>query len=207
MNKLFCRLFDLDTIEKIVLVIFFTFFLVRMSVALLNQGSILNLIYVFDQFLVLTFILIRRKTEVITKRPSDWLIAFAGTFLPTLFIPAGKISVVPVALAMLIIFVGIAVHLMAKLTLRCSFGVVAANRGVKMNGPYRLVRHPMYAGYMLVQLGFLLGGPTLPNFVLVVMCWILIFMRIAGEERLLSRDPEYARMLTHTRFRLFPGIY
>ena len=56
---------------------------------------------------------------------------------------------------------GFVLQLSAKLTLRRSFGVVAANRGVKASGPYRLVRHPMYAGYALTHVGFLLAGPNL----------------------------------------------
>ncbi len=34
-----------------------------------------------------------------------------------------------------------------KVLLGLSFGVVAANRGVKIGGPYSFIRHPMYAGY------------------------------------------------------------
>ena len=207
MNKSIFRLVDMDSIEKFTLVILFGFLLARMLAALFDNSSIINLIYVFDQLLVLVFILIRRKTEVITKRPSDWLIAFIGTFLPFLFVPVGSTPIVPVAVAVLIMFTGIAVHLTAKLTLRRSFGVVAANRGIKVNGPYRLVRHPMYAGYMLVQIGFLLGGPTLPNLILIMACWVLIIMRIKAEEHVLSQDPKYVHLLDQTRFRLFPGIY
>ena len=52
---------------------------------------------------------------------------------------------------------------MAKLVLGRAFGIVAANRGVKVLGPYCLVRPPMYAGYTLTQFGFLLAMPSRLN--------------------------------------------
>ena len=58
---------------------------------------------------------------------------------------------------------GLLVQIAAKLALWRSFGVVPANRGVKTRGPYRLLRHPMYAGYTLTHIGFLIGFPSLSN--------------------------------------------
>lgn len=36
------------------------------------------------------------------------------------------------------------------------FGFVAADRGLKTRGPYAVVRHPMYASYLLLQSGYVL---------------------------------------------------
>src|ERR1700682_5194874 len=60
----------------------------------------------------------------------------AGPPLPTLFCG-------------LLITAGVLLQIYAKLTLRRSFGIIAANRGVMTSGPYRVVRHPMYAAYLL----------------------------------------------------------
>ena len=102
---------------------------------------------------------------------------------------------------------GVFLNLSAKLTLRRSFGVVAANRGVKIGGPYRLIRHPMYAGYTLTQLGFLLSGPTLWNLGLYGLALSLQIARILAEERILSNDPAYAEMSGRVRYRLVPYVF
>ena len=46
---------------------------------------------------------------------------------------------------------GLVLHLYGKVCLARSFGLVAANRGVQRLGPYRVIRHPIYAGYVITQ--------------------------------------------------------
>jgi protein-S-isoprenylcysteine O-methyltransferase Ste14 len=99
------------------------------------------------------------------------------------------------------------VHLAAKLTLRRSFGVIAANRGVKLSGPYRIVRHPMYLGYMLTQAALIVSGPSLRNCLLVACCWTLQVARILAEERVLRADARYADLMRTTPHRLVPGLF
>ena len=207
MNKSWTHFFDVDNVEKIVIAVFYVFLLSRMSPWSSDGHSALNLIYLFDQLWVLVFILVRRQTVVITRRPLDWLVALAATALPLFVTPVSDTPAVPMIFAVVVMLSGTAIHLAAKLTIRRSFGMVAANRGIKVSGPYRLVRHPMYVGYMLTHVGLLLGGPTLSNFFIVTACWILLLMRIVTEERVLSKDPKYITMMGHTRFRLIPGIY
>ena len=207
MNKPLNHFFDLDNIEKFLIVVFYVFLLSRMSPWSSGEHSVPNLAYLFDQLWVLVFILVRRKTVIITKKPLDWLVAIAATALPLFVTPVSDTPAVPMVFAVMLMLSGTALHLAAKLIIRRSFGMVAANRGIKVNGPYRLVRHPMYAGYMLTHVGLLLGGPTWANFFVVTACWILLLMRIVTEERVLSKDPKYVAMLDRTRFRLIPGIY
>ena len=89
---------------------------------------------------------------------------------------------------------GLLLHLGAKLSLRRSFGIVAADRGIKIEGPYRLVRHPMYLGYMLVHLALLLAGPLWWNATIFALTWILLSANLGGgkgsqPERRLPRLP------------------
>jgi protein-S-isoprenylcysteine O-methyltransferase Ste14 len=103
--------------------------------------------------------------------------------------------------------VGLVLAITSKLTLRRSFGVAAANRGIVRAGPYNLVRHPMYAGYILVYVGFLSNNPLWWNLALYVATVILIVARILAEERVLARDPEYAEFMSRVRHRLAPGLF
>jgi protein-S-isoprenylcysteine O-methyltransferase Ste14 len=121
--------------------------------------------------------------------------------------PVSGSELAPQAVIFLFMLSGIALHVAAKLSLRRSMGVVAANRGVKMGGPYRFVRHPMYAGYVLVHTGLLMSWPSLFNLVILGGTWCLFLLRIIAEERILSEDPAYRQLKQRIPFRLIPGVY
>jgi len=75
-------------------------------------------------------------------------------------------------------------------------------------GPYRLVRHPMYFGAVLMLLftALALGSWwALPGFLLVIP---LIVLRLLNEEKLLCRDlPGYSDYCLRTRSRLLPLLW
>lgn len=75
-------------------------------------------------------------------------------------------------------------------------------------GPYGVLRHPMYAGTLLMGLAtpLLLGSYWAA--LLIPPGWALLVVRIMAEERFLSRQlsgyPEY---MGRTRCRLIPGVW
>jgi protein-S-isoprenylcysteine O-methyltransferase Ste14 len=75
-------------------------------------------------------------------------------------------------------------------------------------GPYRLVRHPMYSGFLLLILAtpLALGSyMALPVFALLVP--VLVY-RLINEEKTLRRElAGYADYCQRTRFRLVPFVY
>jgi len=158
---------------------------------------------------VVVFVLIRRPTEAISLKLGDWLLAITATYAPLLIQPADT----PAALHWLVPFgigltvVGNMIQLAAKLFLRRSFGIAPANRGIKTDGMYRFVRHPMYAGYLLVHLGILALMPTALNFTIYAIGWWAQILRLLAEERLLGEDPAYRTFMTKTRWRLIPGLF
>lgn len=197
----------LDMVEKYAFAAVFFFFTYRMWNAFVETGSLVTLFYMLDQFMVLIFILMRRPPQELSLRFDDWAVGLAGTLFAVMIgAPSGN-ALLPEFALLTLLMLGFSVHLAAKLALRRSFGVVAANRGVKVHGPYRYVRHPMYLGYILSQAGVLLAGPTLINAALVFACWVLFIARIVSEERVLSRDPAYLALCATTRWRLIPGVY
>jgi hypothetical protein len=88
-----------------------------------------------------------------------------------------------------------------------SFGLLAANRGVRTAGPYRVVRHPAYASYFIEQLGYVLENFTLWNAAILCVVVVAQLCRIAQEEAVLSHDAAYQRYCREVRYRLIPGIY
>lgn len=85
---------------------------------------------------------------------------------------------------------------------------VEADQKVIREGPYTLVRHPMYLGMALTVLAapLALGSyVALPVFALLVPALIY---RLIHEEKTLRRDlPGYAEYCEGTRFRLVPWVW
>jgi protein-S-isoprenylcysteine O-methyltransferase Ste14 len=81
-----------------------------------------------------------------------------------------------------------------------------AGAAFRQGGPYRLVRHPVYGGVILVALGWSVAEAPLalvPTFLLVV----LFDLKARREEAwLVERYPEYADYRQHTS-RFLPGLY
>ena len=79
---------------------------------------------------------------------------------PPMLRATNLVPVVPDALTVIVAALGLALVIVGKMTLGRSFGVVPANRGVVVRGPYGVVRHPIYAGYLLTHIGFLAANPS-----------------------------------------------
>jgi protein-S-isoprenylcysteine O-methyltransferase Ste14 len=116
-------------------------------------------------------------------------------------------AILPPVFADAMMLAGIAIQLVAKITLGRSFGWAPAHRGLKMSGPYRFVRHPIYAGYLFCHVAFLLLNWTAWNAGVYALCYIAQVPRLLAEERLLGRDERYAQYMSVVRFRLLPGVF
>jgi protein-S-isoprenylcysteine O-methyltransferase Ste14 len=85
---------------------------------------------------------------------------------------------------------------------------VEPGQTVTDTGPYRLVRHPMYSGSVVLWLAapLALGSfVALPVFALIIPVLVL---RLLNEEKILRRDlPGYAEYCQRTRYRLVPFVW
>lgn len=87
-----------------------------------------------------------------------------------------------------------------------SFAVFPERRTIVRSSVYRWVRHPMYASYLLLDLGFWLANPQ-PWFALVWVVEVLLFeARTRWEEDVLSGDPSYLEYQRQVPWRLIPGV-
>lgn len=199
----------LDLVERVALIALYGFFSFNVLQRFQESGAFINFVMLCSEGSVVLFVLFRRLTTDISLKPMDWLVAVLGTTMPLLAAPAShsqEMSGLSVLWALLAL-AGFAFQISAKLTLRRSFGIVAANRGVKVGGPYRFVRHPMYAGYVMTHVGFLLHNPSLWNFGVYGLAFGCQVARILAEERVLLQDQGYRDFAARTRYRLLFGVF
>ncbi len=149
-------------------------------------------------------------TRVPSKR--DWsplaLIAtLVGTyyFLGVNLLPGVHLIPERIATAMQVLGLGLALY--AKVSLRRSFGLLPANRGIVTTGAYRFTRHPMYSGYFLNHMAFLLANFSVQNFLVYLLLYVFQGYRVLREEALLTQDTSYQAYRRQVRFRVLPGVF
>ena len=197
----------IERIEQLVFLALNTHLLMKFWPGMFQPDHIISTLYVFNQTIVVVFLLIRRSAQNISWRPGDHLVATVSTLLPLLVQPPTGNSLLPLPVLFLMLLLGIMLHLGAKLTLRRSFGILPANRGIKSDGLYRFVRHPMYLGYIFSELSLILAGPTAWNATIFIANCLLFGVRISAEERVLGQSSEYREFCRTTPYRLVPGLY
>ena len=109
--------------------------------------------------------------------------------------------------SLVIVIVAACLSLASLLSLGRSFGIRPALRSLAMNGPYRLVRHPMYLSYVLADIGYNLDEWNAGTVLLVLAGWVAMVYRIRAEERVLSRDEGWLGYRRVARYRLVPGLW
>lgn len=111
--------------------------------------------------------------------------------------PAGKV----------LIAAGAVFCLLSLLSLGKCFGVFPICRGLTTAGLYRIMRHPLYASYILMDVGLIVSYPSTRNGLLFLSAIILFIWRIHYEELLLQTLAEYRMYMASAKFRLLPFVY
>jgi protein-S-isoprenylcysteine O-methyltransferase Ste14 len=85
---------------------------------------------------------------------------------------------------------------------------VVSDQTLVSSGPYALVRHPMYAGVLMMMIGVAPALGSWWGLVLLVLLVPVLIWRLLDEERLLRRDLRgYADYLRRVRYRLVPYVW
>jgi protein-S-isoprenylcysteine O-methyltransferase Ste14 len=203
----------LDALERCTMIVLFGTFVVALLASIITSirhetsVAIGSLMLLITESMVLIFILFRKRAETLSLRLTDWFLAYAATCLPLLARPAENIPHLLEEVATPLTVFGLGWVLFAKFTLGRRFGIVAANRGVCDRGPYRLVRHPIYTGYIMVHVGFLMLSPTIWNAVIFAAFYAVLIPRIFAEERILGQDEQYRSYMSKVKSRLIPGLF
>ena len=197
----------LDVIERLFFGAIFARFAFLTVHNLLAAPNVETFLMLVSETLPFALILFRKPSLAVSNSPLDWLFGFAGSVAPLLARPAAVAPLLPGTMCIALILGGLALQIAAKIVLARSFGVVAANRGVKVAGPYRFVRHPMYAGYTVTHVGLLLAMPSLLNAIFYALALAFQLVRAVREERVLMRSQDYRDFAAQVRYRLLPGIF
>jgi protein-S-isoprenylcysteine O-methyltransferase Ste14 len=85
---------------------------------------------------------------------------------------------------------------------------IADDQKVISTGPYARVRHPMYAGALLLLVGIPLALDSWYGLFGILVIVPGLIWRLLDEERFLTRNlPGYAEYTSHVRWRLIPGLF
>ena len=172
----------------------------------LETQRVTDLLLLVGESLVVILTCLRRPAEVVDRRSVTRLITTVSMLAPLLVRPSSSPPFISEAAATAIAAFGLAIVVGGKMSLRTSFGLLPANRGVMVGGLYRFVRHPIYMGYILSHVPFLAAHPSPWNLMVLLVGDTALVVRAHYEERTLSRDPQYVRYCESVKWRLVPGI-
>ena len=196
-----------DAAERAIVLLVYLGLVARIVRHAFETGQSANLLLLISEGLIVVFLVLRRPATQISTDWRQWAVAFSATLAPLFVVPTAGRALAPPLVGALLLVAGTIVQVHAKLALGRSFGCVPAHRGLKLAGPYRFVRHPMYAGYLVAHAAFLMMNPALVNVAIYAICYACQIPRIFAEERLLARDPRYREYQRVVRYRLIPGAF
>lgn len=197
----------LDRSERVILVALWAWFFTAIAQSFGQSHRAFDLLILGVETLTIVLVLMRRRSNTISTSPLDWALAFGATAAPLLVRPIAGEGFGLGAYGAALMLLSIAMQCGAKLTLGRSFGVVPARREIVVRGPYKLVRHPIYASYLVGHAGFLILNPSVWNLGVYAFATSLQIARLLREERLLCESEEYQSYTTSVRYRLIPGVF
>ncbi len=172
-----------------------------------EPGRLTLLLMVVTETLTVVLVLVARPAGRQDWRPVTAFFTTAATFY-FLFLDfdPGR-HLIPEWAGVTLQCAGVAWTIFAKLSLGRSFGLLPADRGIVTHGAYRWVRHPVYLGYFLNNIGYLLPNFSRQNFLVYAVFLSFQLFRVLREEKLLSGNPEYRAYCERVRWRLVPFVF
>jgi protein-S-isoprenylcysteine O-methyltransferase Ste14 len=196
-----------DLVARAVIVLLFSMMAVRFAGDFLATGRVTGLLLLVSEALVVVLTVVRRSAATVDRSTRARLLTMLSMFGPPLLQPAEVAALLPQSLTVAASAVGLAIVIAGKLTLGRSFGLMPANRGVVSSGVYRFVRHPIYLGYLITHVAFLLATPSAWNIAALFAADTALLARAVCEEKTLSRDERYRTYQQTVRWRVCPGVF
>ena len=162
-----------------------------------------------NTLIVVVTMIIRRPPKRVTPNLLYWLLAFVATYW--LFLIMGLLQKgrplaanwIPHSIAA----VGLLVVVWARFSLGRNIGFVPAQRELVHTGAYAYMRHPIYTGMLLTNIGFVLRAFSPLNALLMGLgaFWFIPVKSLVEEDFLLDH-PQYAAYMQKARARWIPFV-
>ena len=99
---------------------------------------------------------------------------------------------------------GVVLAIWAIAALGKSFDVSPADRGLVKRGPYKWLRHPMYASELFSVVAIVIVEMSLRNILVTLVLIATLYLRIRWEEKIIRGYAEYG---SQVRNRVLPGVW
>jgi protein-S-isoprenylcysteine O-methyltransferase Ste14 len=185
----------------------FTLLSINILRGYLQTGQITGLLLLVSEFLVVVLTFARRPAGLVDRSAGAAVVTLVSVVGPLLLRASDETGILPDAATAGLLALGLVVVVVGKVTLGRSFGLVPANRGVVVAGPYAFVRHPIYSGYLVTHVAFLLAHPHIWNVALVVCADAALIVRALVEERVLDHDASYRAYCQRVGWHFVPGLF
>jgi len=196
-----------DLAAKVCILTLFSAMATRLATDFVETGHITGLLLLASEALVVAFTLVRRPAGAVDRTWTARTLTMFSTFCPPLLRPVAVAALASESLTVMISAGGLMIVVLGKLSLGRSFGLTPANRGIVCSGVYRFVRHPIYLGYLITHVGFVLAYPAGWNLAVLLAADVALILRAICEERTLALDPSYRAYMTRVRWRIVPGVF
>jgi protein-S-isoprenylcysteine O-methyltransferase Ste14 len=174
----------------------------------MRTGHFTGLLMLVGESLVVVLTIARRRATAVDRSAAAAILTTVSLVGPVLF--RATDAQAPLAadqFTAMLSAIGLVIVVLGKMTLGRSFGVVPANRGVVVRGPYTFVRHPIYTGYLITHAAFLMAHPSPRNLTIVLVADVALILRALMEERVLSTDAAYQQYCQRVGWHLVPGVF
>lgn len=196
-----------EAAAKITIVTLFSFMAIRIAQDAAVTGHVTGILLLVSEALVVVLTLVRRAAGSVDRTLKARLLTAFATFGPPLVRPDGLSTLAPDLATVVVSAVGLMVVVAGKLSLGRSFGLAPANRGIVSSGVYRFVRHPIYLGYLITHLGFVLANFNAWNVAVLIAADLALLLRARCEEQTLAADETYRSYMQRVRWRVMPGVF
>jgi len=196
-----------DLCARSCIAVLFTLLCVSLLFNFIRTGHVTGLLMLASESLVVVLTTIRRPARLVDRTVAAAVTTTLSVTGPLLLRATDAQLVVPDALTAIVSAIGLALVVIGKMTLGRSFGLAPANRGVVVRGPYGFVRHPIYTGYLITHVCFLIANPSPWNAAVIVIGDAALIVRALIEERVLSTDSAYQGYCQRVAWHLVPGVF
>jgi protein-S-isoprenylcysteine O-methyltransferase Ste14 len=196
-----------DITARAIVVVLFSIMALRFGSDFLTTGRLNGLLLLVSEALVVALTVVRRSAATVDRSMRARVLTALSMLGPPLLQPSHLPALAPEVLTVALSAAGLAIVIAGKMTLGRSFGLMPANRGIVSSGVYRLVRHPIYMGYLISHVAFLVANPAPWNIAALLAADLALMARAVCEEATLARDDQYRSYQQLVKWRVCPGIF